>query len=230
MPVEVPPDYAADNLLTRWQKPVYSIALQQQKITGEVTIEFDVDRYGGLSNVQVVDSSPPGAFDNAVLKTLNWWTVVPYRATSCSAKFPRTRITVRFDLDKGYPRVVASRPMPLADPGAADDTPGSDLPNAEDTGADRKRAPQLRWKYNPRPAYPMRDNKLHPIPGDVVARITVLPDGSVGGVDLILSAPHPAFGEEITNTLKTWVAETKLGEPLTHKVKVCQPFRFRRAD
>jgi len=229
-PIEVPPEHTQDNLLTRWQKPIYPMSALEQELTGEVTIEFDPDQYGGLTNIEVVESKPTGVFDAAVLKTLNWWTVIPFRAAKCLTNFPRTRITIRFDILKHYPQVIASRPMPLMDPalkpsGTTGDAAKSDLDKLADSTSNKKK-PTLRWKKATQPDYPMRNNRLHPIPGYVAAILTVEPDGRVSNTKITLSAPHPAFAEEVESAVKSWLAETLDGEAPGVTKTLCQTFSF----
>ena len=234
-PVDVPTDHIEDNLLTRWKKPIYPWSAFRDGITGEVTIEFDTDNYGGLTNVRVVSSKPTGVFDDALIKTLNWWTVVPFRAARCFPSFPRTRITVNFGIENGNQKVVALRPVPLTDPAAASSRVATSSPNANasspkstDRGNDVGNL--VRLKHSPKPDYPLGDNRLYPIPGDVVALITFKPDGGVSKIQIILSAPHPAFGKEVEIVVKSWVVESKSGEPLELDTTICMPFRFRSAE
>ena len=234
-PVEVPIDHMQDNLLTRWKKPIYPWSALKDGITGEVTIEFDTDKYGGLTNVRVVSSNPTGVFDDALIKTLNWWTVVPFRAARCFANFPRTRITVNFGIEKGNQKVVALRPVPLTDPAVdsslvAVSSPDANANSPKSTDRGINDGKLIRLKRSPKPDYPLNDNRLYPIPGDVVTLITFKPGGSVSKIQTILSAPHPAFGKEVEIVVNGWLAELKSGEPLELDTTICMPFRFRAAE
>ena len=231
-PIEVPTDHTRDNVITRWQKPAYPTSALQQELTGEVTFEFDPDKYGGLTNVQIVDSKPTGVFDAAVLKTLNWWTVVPFHAAACYTQFPRTRITIKFGIKNGSPQISVSPPIPLADTALKPSRLVSDASDSEslkpaDGSANKKTPRKLIWKVNPQPDYPIKNNRLYLLPGDVAARITIQPDGNVSGVQITFSAPHPAFGEEVEGAVKTWRAETVPSVLPNKTVTVCQNFRFR---
>lgn len=233
--IEVPPDNTRDNLLTRWRKPVYPFAAFEQKVMGEVTIEFDPDKHGGLTNTRIVNAVPAGVFDAAVLKTLNWWTIVPFRAAGCHSSFPRTRVTIYFTIKNGISNVSLSKPMPLADATLKSSTVENDASKSvsqiDGAGSARKSTlPVLGWIGNPQPDYPMQNNKLYPLPGDVAANITIQPDGAVSAVQITFSAPHPAFGEEVENAAKTWRAQTISGKPAEKTVTVCQHFKFRPAS
>ena len=232
IPIDVPPGHKMDNLLTRWKKPIYPWSALEQGITGDVTIEFDTDQNGGLTNVQVVGSTPPVVFDDAVLKTLNWWTVVPFRAMSCYTKFPRSRIKVNFGIEKGNPKVTAFGPMPLSDPSLASalvnaDAPDSASRQAIDAEKDKNTSPKLRIKKLSQPEYPLRNNRLYPLPGDVAALFTVQPDGSIDKISITFSAPHPAFGEEAVLAIKSWRAANETGELPGVSRRVCVPITFR---
>lgn len=230
-PIEVPPEHERDNVLTRWLQPMYPVAALKNKTAGMVTIEFDTDMYGKLSNVEVIDSTPPGVFDEAVLKTLSAWTFVPFRASRCSTRFPRTRISVNFNIESGKPKVTNSKPIPLArhSTGSTADNLeagiSTKLPTAANDDAVKK--PELRWKVAVKPAYPLRSRESEAIYGDVAALITVLPDGSVGETKILFSAPNAAFGEEAAYVIKSWQAETTLGQPPGFTEKLCQSLRFR---
>lgn len=232
-PIEVPSDHTRDNVLTRWLKPAYPVAALKNEITGMVTIEFDPNKYGNLTNVHITESKPPGIFDEAVLKTLTSWTFVPFRVYKCFTSFPRTRISINFNIENGEPRVIASKPFPLSDPatgsagGMADDSTTKLRANADE---DAVKKPELRWKVTVKPAYPLRSRDREAIYGDVVALLTVQPDGSVGETKILFSAPHAAFGEEATHTFKSWQAETVLGQLPGVTKTLCQPLTFRPAN
>lgn len=224
-PVEVPASHKIDNVLTRWMEPNYPSKALQSGIQGDVTVEFDISKSGHPVNPVFVESTSPGTFDGAVLDTLNRWTVVPFRSSSCFKDFPRTRITVSFRIEDGKPKVTASRPTPLSDPAskkAVSVTLASD---------DMARPPvekrRVRWIHNPPPYYPKRVGGREAIYGNVVAVVTVEPGGNVGNVEILFSAPYPDFGESAAAAIRNWKAESVTGESPDANTKLCQPLSFR---
>ena len=58
-------------------KPFYPYRARRLNITGKVDVKFLVDEKGCVSNVRVLRSTPPGIFDESVLKALPSWRFSP---------------------------------------------------------------------------------------------------------------------------------------------------------
>lgn len=92
---ELPPlgDYAGPKPtpLQRHQ-PAYPSLAQQAGIEGKVRVRFDVRDDGGVSNVRVVDSTPPLLFDSVALYAVTGWEYEKGHAAESQ------QITLRFEL------------------------------------------------------------------------------------------------------------------------------------
>ena len=58
-------------------KPIYPYRAKRLNITGKVEIKFLVDETGYVSNITILKSTPPGIFDDSVLKALPSWKFSP---------------------------------------------------------------------------------------------------------------------------------------------------------
>ena len=56
---------------------VYPESARKQELSGFVTVRYDVSAEGAISNVVVVESEPPGVFDEAVLAYVRTWMFLP---------------------------------------------------------------------------------------------------------------------------------------------------------
>ena len=78
--------------------PSYPARARQDGQTGYVTVSFVVDIDGSAQDVHVVESEPPGVFDEAALAAVSAWTFEPGRQEG-SPVAVRVRQTLRFELD-----------------------------------------------------------------------------------------------------------------------------------
>jgi len=58
-------------------KPMYPYRARRLNITGKVDVKFLVGEKGYVSNVKILKSTPPGIFDDSVLKALPSWRFSP---------------------------------------------------------------------------------------------------------------------------------------------------------
>lgn len=231
IPIVIPSGHDSDSLLTRWKEPKYPSDALSSGTTGELVLEFDVDRYGRIVSPEIVLSEPTGVFDKPVMESLKHWTVYPYLASHCIRDFPRSQIKVSFQLLGGKPVVKASRPLPLTNPAAkrtAKLVDGALADSGATEGVPKK--PKLRWVSTPMPTYPGLWPGREPIAGNVVANLTVEPDGSIGEIETIFSSPYQEFANAAELAFKNWKAETIAGEKPNTRVKLCQPVSFRLAS
>jgi TonB family protein len=56
---------------------VYPVEAQDKKVEGYVRVAYDVSLDGSVTNVRVVDSNPPGVFDEAALAAVRSWRFHP---------------------------------------------------------------------------------------------------------------------------------------------------------
>ncbi|MGD9159694.1 MAG: energy transducer TonB [Desulfobacteraceae bacterium] len=57
--------------------PVYPMRAKQQKIQGHVRVQFIVNTHGTVDNVTVIESKPPGVFDQSVINCVSGWRFEP---------------------------------------------------------------------------------------------------------------------------------------------------------
>jgi protein TonB len=108
----------------------------------------------------------------------------------------------------------------------------SDIPRQVDTpdrGAHRIIQAVPDYVVNPKPRYP-RLAVSRSQEGTVILWVEVLPDGSVGEVEIFKSSGHTILDRSALRAVRKWQfkAGTKMGRPITMKVKVPVVFRLKR--
>ena len=56
---------------------VYPVEAKDKKVEGYVRVAYDVSVDGSVTNVRVVDSNPPGVFDEAAVAAVRGWRFHP---------------------------------------------------------------------------------------------------------------------------------------------------------
>ena len=56
---------------------VYPVEAKDKKVEGYVRVAYDVSVDGSVTNVRVVDSNPPGVFDEAAVAAVHGWRFHP---------------------------------------------------------------------------------------------------------------------------------------------------------
>ena len=56
---------------------VYPVEAKDKKVEGYVRVAYDVSTDGSVTNVRVVDSDPPGVFDEAAIAAVRGWRFHP---------------------------------------------------------------------------------------------------------------------------------------------------------
>lgn len=88
---------AAQLKRTRYVAPEYPDRALNNRVSGSVTVQYVVDKKGYTTDVQVIDSTPPGVFDRAAMDAIRRWRYRPARYNGAPIEVPvRTRI--RFEL------------------------------------------------------------------------------------------------------------------------------------
>jgi len=86
-------------------KPVKSVAPEYPQsalakgVSGSVLLSFTVDAKGNTSDLQVLQSSPPGVFDHAAMSAVKRWKYAPVIVNGAAVEVP-TKTLVRFELPK----------------------------------------------------------------------------------------------------------------------------------
>ena len=78
-------------------KPVYPYRAKRLNITGKVDVKFLVDENGYVSKIKIIKATPPGIFDESVLKALPSWKFSP-GGISGNAVSTWVITTIEFDM------------------------------------------------------------------------------------------------------------------------------------
>ena len=80
-------------------KPIYPYRARRLNITGKVDVKFLVGENGYVSNVKILKSTPPGIFDDSVLKALPSWRFSPGEVRG-HAVSTWVITTIQFDMEE----------------------------------------------------------------------------------------------------------------------------------
>lgn len=78
--------------------PSFPARARSQNQSGAVTLAFVVDIDGSVQDVQVVEATPPGVFDEAAIEAVKSWRFSPGRQEGAPVAV-RVRQTLRFELE-----------------------------------------------------------------------------------------------------------------------------------
>ncbi|WP_063991175.1 TonB family protein [Serratia marcescens] len=70
--------------------PVYPIYAYDNKIEGYAKVRYDVDKDGKVSEIRIVESSPRGLFENALVMAMSKWRFEknkPYKNLEITIRF-----------------------------------------------------------------------------------------------------------------------------------------------
>jgi len=81
----------------RHVRPRYPSAAERKRIQGLVRIAFTVDTRGRVGKIEVLDSQPPGIFDEAAIASARRWRFVPGKVEGKPVN-TRCSIVIRFRL------------------------------------------------------------------------------------------------------------------------------------
>ena len=81
-------------------KPIYPYRARRLNISGKVDVKFLVDENGYVSNIKILKSTPPGIFDDSVLKALPSWRFSPGKVRG-HAVSTWVVTTIEFDMEEG---------------------------------------------------------------------------------------------------------------------------------
>jgi protein TonB len=77
--------------------PAYPLAARTHRTEGRVLVEFTIQADGSVADPTVVEASPAGVFDRAVLQAIRQWRFAP-RVEDGQVVSRRARQTVQFSL------------------------------------------------------------------------------------------------------------------------------------
>lgn len=81
--------------------PVYPPAAKTAGVEGFVTLRYDVNVEGVVTNISVVASEPEGVFDDAAITALASWKFNPARRDGTAMASPNRESTITFRLSGG---------------------------------------------------------------------------------------------------------------------------------
>jgi TonB family protein len=79
--------------------PEYPLNAMQQHLTGSVTLAYTVDVRGETRDIQVIEATPTGVFDEAAIDAVKHWRYAPMIVNGAAVEVP-VRTRVRFELPK----------------------------------------------------------------------------------------------------------------------------------
>lgn len=88
--------------LVEGAQPVYPEVAKEAGIEGEVTLLYTVTESGRVDDVRVVESEPPGTFDDAALAAVRTWRYRPLRRGGEPLVLENVRSTLTFRLAEAY--------------------------------------------------------------------------------------------------------------------------------
>jgi protein TonB len=78
--------------------PTYPPRALRERIEGGVTIEFTISVEGRVTDAVVVESSPPGVFDEAALQAISKWRYYPRVEDGVAVERKGVRAEIRFEM------------------------------------------------------------------------------------------------------------------------------------
>jgi protein TonB len=81
---------------TRYVAPEYPDRALNDRVSGDVTVQYTVDQKGRTRDVRVVQSNPPGVFDRAAIDAISRWHYRPAKYNGQPVAVPvRTHIVFK---------------------------------------------------------------------------------------------------------------------------------------
>lgn len=84
--------------LISWDDLVYPEEAKQSKVTGTVTVRYDIQVDGSVTNVSVVQSDPPETFDAAALSHVRSWVFRPAKKDGTAVPTENVESEITFKL------------------------------------------------------------------------------------------------------------------------------------
>lgn len=189
------------------EAPSYPVAMRRFGLTGQVTINFEVDVDGKVVNPVIHESENPG-FDAAALEALLRWKFQPGTSNGKPAKM-KLQVPVVFQLN-GIEERKFMRVEERGDP--------AKLP----PGFQYDIAPKFRGVHLPVHPFEAREAGAS---GKAVEAMLINPSGRVSQVK-VLSADRPEFGLALTAAVEGFRFEPayKDGKPVPHLMRFEQEF------
>lgn len=84
--------------LISWDDLVYPEEAKQSKVTGTVTVQYDIQVDGTVSNVSVIQSDPPDIFDAEALRYVRSWVFRPAKKDGIAVLTENVESEITFKL------------------------------------------------------------------------------------------------------------------------------------
>ncbi|MYD46026.1 MAG: energy transducer TonB [Gammaproteobacteria bacterium] len=84
--------------LISWDDLVYPEEAKNSRVTGTVTVRYDIQVDGTVANVTVVQSNPPEVFDAAALKHVRSWVFRPAKKDGTAVPTENVESEITFKL------------------------------------------------------------------------------------------------------------------------------------
>ena len=84
--------------LISWDDLVYPEEAKQSKVTGTVTVQYDIQVDGTVTNVSVIQSEPPEVFDAEALRHVRSWVFRPAKRDGTAVLTENVESEITFKL------------------------------------------------------------------------------------------------------------------------------------
>ena len=210
--------------------PVYPKRALKKNIDGEVTLEFEISKYGRAENVSVVSEEPQGFFADDAVEAMGYWAFSPARLATCGTVAQRARQTLWFKHD-GRPQIEIA-------PLVVNDVPQAPQAMKETTlerfRQEQAAARQASQSYDPRrflvtkrvePEYPMKALERRK-EGIVALAFVIEADGRVGDVEVVDTVAGTYFQRVSLSAIRQWTFQPTIRNGRAVASVACHEFVF----
>lgn len=94
------PGFVANPKVLNRVSPRYPVRALQRKLEGDVIVEFTIDATGAVvkDSIKVIESTPPGVFDSAVIRSIQGWQFETHLVDGQAVAY-QARQALKFRLD-----------------------------------------------------------------------------------------------------------------------------------
>lgn len=192
--------------------PLYPRPFIRAGITGQVTIEVNVDKFGRPQSHKIQSSEPAGKFDEQAVSAIYGMAIRPIDYARCNRTFPKARVRFDFLLDDRGPliRIAQLRGSEVLKVGESPPQLVSEFS-------------ELSLVAEPKPAFPQTN-----FDGNVDVILTTAADGNIRNVEIVFAAPDRRFEKAVLDAASTWRVERNEKKVDLDGRTFCVPVAFRR--
>lgn len=189
--------------------PQYPPKALAKRTQGSVTVAFTIQPDGTTTDIHIVDSTPPGLFDDVARAAVSQWLFHPATADGVAVA-RRVSQTLLFRPPAKPLPTAQSKPQPRPEP--KPHTPANSIPgNIHPTHL-------VAPRYPPN-AYRSRQG------GSVTVSFTVRRSGRTGHIRVLMSKPHHVFDRATVEAVRQWRFQ-----PVKTPTQVVQTINFTPPD